>query len=89
MLTDPARTSFFFVTLPETLPIAVITRFIGWFHEFRIPVGCMIVNMLIDQKQVNTQSPGFVKNREAMQDWYLLEIWEKIRRNGARSTAAL
>ena len=68
LLTDPTRTSFFFVTLPEALPIAVITRFIGWIHDFGIPVGGVIVNMLIDQKQVNEQSPDFVKNRVAMQD---------------------
>lgn len=78
MLTDPSRTSFFFVTLPEALPIAVITRFIGWFHDFGIPVGGVIVNMLIDQKQVNAQSPDFVKNRVAMQDRYMIEIWEKF-----------
>jgi arsenite-transporting ATPase len=78
MLTDPAQTAFFFVTLPEALPIAVITRFIGWFHDFGIPVGGVIVNMLIDQKQVNDQSPDFVKNRVAMQDRYMVEIWEKF-----------
>src|SRR5574341_291373 len=78
MLTDPARTSFFFVTLPEALPIAVITRFIGWFHDFGIPVGGVIVNMLIDQKQVTDKSPDFVKNRVAMQDRYMVEIWEKF-----------
>ena len=78
MLTDPAKTSFFFVTLPEALPIAVITRFIGWFHDFGIPVGGVIVNMLIDQEQVNDKSPEFVKNRVAMQDRYMVEIWEKF-----------
>jgi arsenite-transporting ATPase len=78
MLTNPARTSFFFVTLPEALPIAVITRFIGWFHDFGIPVGGVVVNMLIDQQQVNDKSPDFVKNRVAMQDRYMVEIWEKF-----------
>ncbi len=78
MLTDPERTSFFFVTLPEALPIAVITRFIGWFHDFGIPVGGVIVNMLIDRKQVNDQSPDFVKNRVAMQDRHMEDIWEKF-----------
>ena len=78
MLTDPAQTSFFFVTLPEALPIAVITRFIGWFHDFGIPVGGVVVNMLIDKDQVNDQSPEFVKNRVAMQDRYMIEIWEKF-----------
>ena len=78
MLTDPARTSFFFITLPEALPIAVIIRFIGWFHDFGIPVGGVIVNMLIDKKQVNDKSPDFVKNRVAMQDRYMDEIWVKF-----------
>src|SRR5579864_9054334 len=33
LLTDPKLTSFFFVTLPEALPIAVVTRFIQWFKD--------------------------------------------------------
>jgi len=78
MLTDPAKTSFFFVTLPEALPIAVITRFIGWFHEFGIPVGGVVVNMLIDRQQVNAESPEFVRNRVDMQANYMDEVWEKF-----------
>lgn len=78
LLTDDELTAFFFVTLPEALPIAVITRFIGWFREFGIPVGGVIVNMIIDHNQVNDQSPEFVRNRVAMQDRYMEEIWEKF-----------
>src|SRR5512140_286799 len=63
MLANPDLTAFFFVTLPEALPIAVSTRFIGWFHEFGIPVGGVIVNMLIDRSQVTDASPEFVHNR--------------------------
>jgi arsenite-transporting ATPase len=75
LLTDPAQTAFFFVTLPEALPIAVIKRFIQWFHDFGIPVGGVLVNMLIDKAQVKPDSPEFVKNRVAMQDNYMAEIW--------------
>ena len=78
MLTDPERTAFFFVTLPEALPIAVITRFIGWFRDFGIPVGGVIVNMLIDRLQVSDASPDFVRNRLAMQDRYMVEIGQKF-----------
>lgn len=78
MLTDPEQTAFFFVTLPEALPIAVITRFIGWFHDFGIPVGGVVVNMLIDRSQVEQDAPDFVVNRVAMQDKYMEEIWEKF-----------
>ena len=78
LLTDPAQTAFFFVTLPEALPIAVIIRFIGWFHEFGIPVGGVVVNMLIDRTQVKPDSPEFVRNRVAMQDRYMDDIWQKF-----------
>src|ERR1700738_333615 len=39
LLTDKQKTAFFFVTLAEALPIAVIKRFVQWFHDFGIPVG--------------------------------------------------
>ncbi len=74
LLTDEALTSFFFVTLPEALPIAVITRFIDWFHEFNIPVGGVVVNMQIDKSSVKEDSPDFVKNRVSMQDAYMEKI---------------
>ncbi|MBI4790327.1 MAG: TRC40/GET3/ArsA family transport-energizing ATPase [Chloroflexi bacterium] len=75
LLTDEQLTAFFFVTLPEALPIAVIKRFINWFHDFGIPVGGVLVNMLIQKDQVNAGSPEFVRNRVAMQDAYMEQIW--------------
>src|SRR5512136_619854 len=78
LLTDDSLTSFFFVTLPEALPIAVITRFINWFHEFGIPVGGVIVNMVIDKSSVKPDTPDFVKNRVAMQDEHMETIWKEF-----------
>lgn len=78
LLTDPKQTSFFFVTLPEALPIAVITRFINWFTEFGIPVGGVVVNMLIDKKQVEKDAADFVKNRVAMQAEHMETVWQKF-----------
>ena len=75
LLTDAEQTAFFFITLPEALPIAVIKRFINWFHDFGIPVGGVIVNMVIQKDQVKANSPEFVRNRVAMQDGYMQEIW--------------
>jgi arsenite-transporting ATPase len=75
LLTDADRTAFFFVTLPEALPIAVIRRFINWFDEFGIPVGGVVVNMLIDKETIGDDAPDFVKNRVAMQDEYMDDIW--------------
>src|SRR5512142_1842363 len=75
LLTDDQLTAFCFVTLPEALPIAVIKRFISWFHDFGIPVGGVLVNMLIQKDQVVASSPEFVRNRVAMQDSYMDQIW--------------
>jgi arsenite-transporting ATPase len=78
LLTDPARTAFFFVTLPEALPIAVITRFINWFHEFGIPVGGVLVNMRLDAAMLEENAAEFVRNRVLMQDEHMQTIWEKF-----------
>jgi arsenite-transporting ATPase len=77
-LTDSEATAFFFVTLPEALPIAVISRFIGWFQDFGIPVGGVIVNMILDKEALGQDSPLFVQNRVRMQEGYLQTIWEKF-----------
>jgi arsenite-transporting ATPase len=73
LLTDPDKTAFFFVTLPEALPIAVIRRFIDWFHDFGIPVGGVVVNMVIRPEE-GEAAPDFVRNRIEMQNAYLNEI---------------
>jgi arsenite-transporting ATPase len=78
LLTDVEKTAFFFITLPEALPIAVIKRFINWFREFGIPVGGVLVNLLIDKETVEDNAPEFVRNRVAMQDAYMEEIWRSF-----------
>ncbi len=88
LLTNPDLTSFFFVTLPESLPIAVITRFIQWFHDFGIPVGGVIVNGLIQKETVKPESPEFVRNRVKMQDEHMEEIWQAFG-DGVRSIIPL
>jgi len=88
LLTDAERTAFFFVTLPEALPIAVISRFIGWFHEFGIPVGGVIVNMVLDRQALGDDMPEFVRNRVGMQDEHLRTIRDKFG-DGVRAVVPL
>jgi arsenite-transporting ATPase len=76
LLTEPGTTAFFFVTLPESLPIAVITRFIQWFHDFGIPVGGVVVNGLIQKETVTEDAPEFVRNRVKMQDEHMEKVWQ-------------
>ena len=75
LLTDNSLTAFFFATLPEALPIAVISRFINWFYEFGIPVGGVVVNGIIQKAQVGEDAAEFVHNRVKMQDEHMEEIW--------------
>ncbi len=80
LLTDDSKTAFFFVTLLESLPIAVIKRFIGWFHDFGIPIGGVIVNEVIDDSQLDENTTQFVLNRVEMQKRYLEEAQQSFER---------
>lgn len=88
LLTNPALTAFFFVTLPEALPIAVVTRFIQWFKDFGIPVGGVLVNMVIDPASVGPNAAEFVKNRVAMRQAHMQTIWREFGDN-VRAVAPL
>jgi arsenite-transporting ATPase len=70
LLTDEEKSAFFFVTLLESLPIAVIRRFIGWFEDFGIPIGGVVINQAIDKSQGGEDSAEFIKSRVKMQDRY-------------------
>lgn len=74
LLTDEQKSAFFFVTLLESLPIAVIRRFIGWFEDFGIPIGGVVVNQAIDKSEVGDDAAEFVVNRIKMQDRYRGEV---------------
>ena len=78
LLTDPKLTAFYFVTLPEALPIAVVTRFIQWFKDFGIPVGGVLVNMVMDPTSAGPDAAEFVRNRVAMQQQYMRTIWREF-----------
>ncbi|HEX8738929.1 MAG TPA: ArsA family ATPase [Casimicrobiaceae bacterium] len=88
LLTDPKLTAFYFVTLPEALPIAVVTRFIQWFRDFGIPVGGVLVNMVIDPASVGPDAADFVKNRVAMQQEHMRTIWREFG-DGVRAVVPL
>ena len=77
LLTDADRTAFFFVTLPESLPIAVIRRFIGWFTDIGIPVGGVVVHQVIEPGDLATV-PEFVRNRVEMQREHLAAIRDEF-----------
>jgi arsenite-transporting ATPase len=78
ILTDEEKSAFFFVTLLESLPIAVIRRFIGWFEEFGIPIGGVVVNQAIDKSEISDETAQFIRNRVKMQDRYREEVYQSF-----------
>jgi len=81
LLTDTERTAFFFVTLPLSLPIAVIERFIGWVQAFDIPMGGVIVNGVLPKEEFDlTNASSYIVNKIEEQDHYLGIIHDKFPR---------
>lgn len=75
LLTDPALTAFYFVTLPLALPISVVERFIYWVRAFQIPVGGVIVNQVMPHTDSHS---SFIVNKQAEQEHYLELIDKKF-----------
>lgn len=75
LLTNPALTAFYFVTLPLKLPISVVERFIYWVRAFQIPVGGVIVNQVMPQSESQSL---YIVNKQAEQKKYLELIDNKF-----------
>jgi len=81
LLTDKDKTAFFFVTLPLSLPIAVIERFIGWVQAFDIPTGGVIVNEVLPKEEFDLKNAtSYIVNKIKEQDYYLEMIDKKFPR---------
>jgi len=79
LLTDKEKTAFFFVTLPLSLPIAVIERFIGWVQAFDIPTGGVIVNEVLPKEEFDLKNAtSYIVNKIQEQDYYLKIINNKF-----------
>ena len=79
LLTDPATTAFFFVTLPLALPIAVVKRFIKMVRAYDIPVGGVIVNQVLRREIVEaSEGDEYLSNKFQEQLSYMTTIKEDL-----------
>lgn len=79
LLTDPATTAFFFVTLPLALPIAVVKRFIKMVRAYDIPVGGVIVNQVLRREIVEaSEGDEYLSNKFQEQWGYMTTIKEDL-----------
>lgn len=75
IMRDRKHTAFFYVLIPELMPILDTKRALGMFEAFEIPLTGIIVNMvypveLLEQPGV----PAYLKNRIRMQQKYMKTI---------------
>ncbi len=74
VLLNDELTAFFFVTLPLSLPIAVVKRFIKMVRGFDIPIGGVIVNQIIPKSIAETTTNEYIRNKYKEQLGYMAEI---------------
>jgi arsenite-transporting ATPase len=76
ILTDKARTAFFFVVVPEEMIILDTRKAAELFARFDVPISGYIVNRVLPPELGRDGIPVYLKNRLAMQHKYLDEIRE-------------
>ncbi len=78
ILTNPAETAFYFVTIPQSLPISVVKRFITMVKAFDIPVGGVLVNMVMKKEVAAADETGYLSARLEEQRKYLNVIRQDL-----------
>src|SRR5438132_5025415 len=74
ILTDRARTAFFFVVVPEEMIILDTKKAAELFAKFDVPLSGYIVNRVLPPDLGAGTIPPYLRNRIAMQKKYLDEI---------------
>src|SRR5205809_6185363 len=74
LLTDKARTAFFFVVVPEEMIILDTKKAAELFAKFDVPLSRYIVNRVLPPDLGAGTIPPYLRNRIAMQKKYLDEI---------------
>ena len=78
ILTDKAKTAFFFVLVPEELIILDTLQAAGLFAKFDVPISGYIVNRVLPEGLASQNIPAYLKQRIIMQKKYLGDIQGKF-----------
>ena len=71
ILTDKAKTAFFFVLIPEAGVINDTQKAAKLFAQFDVPLSGYVVNRVIPHELLGQNIPEYLRHRIAMQDQYL------------------
>jgi arsenite/tail-anchored protein-transporting ATPase len=89
ILTDKAKTAFFFVIVPEQMIIADTEKAAKLFSQFDVPIVGYVVNRVIPRRLLEQQIPDYLRNRIQMQDGYLGDIRKRFGDNVLASVPEL
>jgi arsenite/tail-anchored protein-transporting ATPase len=74
ILTDRARTAFFFVIIPEEMALLDTQKAAELFSRFDVPTAGYVVNRVVPRSLLDGDIPPYLRNRIGMQDRYLTQI---------------
>jgi arsenite-transporting ATPase len=74
ILTDKAKTGFFFVVVPEAMIIGDTQRAARMFAQFDVPIAGYLVNRVIPRELLDQNIPEYLRGRIAMQDQHLRDV---------------
>jgi len=74
ILTDKAKTAFFFVVVPEQMIITDTQKAAKLFAQFDVPIGGYVVNRVVPRQLLEQHIPDYLRNRIKMQDQHLRDI---------------
>ena len=74
IMTDKAKTGFFFVVVPEDMIIRDTQKAAVLFGQFDVPIVGYVVNRVIPHQLLEQNIPDYLRNRIQMQDGYLGQI---------------
>jgi arsenite/tail-anchored protein-transporting ATPase len=78
ILTDKAKTAFFFVLVPEELIILDTLQAADLFAKFDVPIVGYVVNRMLPEELASQNIPPYLKQRIIMQKKYLADIQDKF-----------
>jgi len=74
ILTDKAKTAFFFVVTPEQMIITDTQKAALLFAQFDVPIVGYVINRVIPRRLLEQNIPEYLRNRIQMQDRHLVDI---------------
>ncbi|HUJ85216.1 MAG TPA: TRC40/GET3/ArsA family transport-energizing ATPase [Burkholderiales bacterium] len=74
ILTDKAKTAFFFVVTPEAMIIDDTQKAARMFAQFDVPLAGYVVNRVVPHELLDQNIPEYLRHRIEMQDRHLKDI---------------